>query len=151
MKYSAIRFASVIIVFCAAAASLAAADIVPSTPEKAIRGFYMAYCQLIDPSIPEATATDLQNKAEKRFVTARLVKEIKKYYADNPAADGDFYTQSSGDDLKSIKEVVITNLSGGANRKTADVTLRLADGSLELKVTVVKEKNVWKIDGVGAR
>ncbi len=139
-----------IAIFLFAASASSSAAFQRSSPESVIRSFYLEYCRAADPALSAAEAKKRQAAAEKKYVTPRLIRELKDFYKNNPAADGDYYIQGSGVSLASITEVKIEATDTADAQFSAKVTLLLGEDEVEVLVTLVKQKNSWKLDRVAA-
>lgn len=135
MKKIALSFLIVVICGLAAAAQ--------STPETTIKNFYSWYVREISKNkFPLAE----QPTKMKQFITARCYNENKKAY-DNNEFDADYFISAQDFDEKWATNVKISNVKINGNKASANVVLD-GKGSFDskLKLKLVKEKNVWKID-----
>lgn len=135
MKKIALSFLIVIICGLAAAAQ--------STPETTIKNFYSWYVREISKNkFPLAE----QPAKMKQFITTRCYNENKKAY-DNNEFDADYFISAQDFDEKWATNVKISNVKINGNKASANVVLD-GKGSFDskLKLKLVKEKNVWKID-----
>ena len=114
-----------------------------STPETTIKNFYSWYVREISKNkFPLAE----QPTKMKQFITARCYNENKKAY-DNNEFDADYFISAQDFDERWATNVKISNVKIKGNKATANVVLD-GKGSFDskLKLKLVKEKSVWKID-----
>lgn len=114
-----------------------------NTPETTIKGFYSWHVKEVSKDkFPLAE----QPTKMKQFITTRCYNENKKAY-DNNKFDADYFIQAQDFDNQWATNVKISNVRINRNRATANVILD-GKGSFDskLKLKLIKEKNVWKID-----
>lgn len=114
-----------------------------STPETTIKNFYSWYVREISKNkFPLAE----QPTKMKQFITARCYNENKKAY-DNNEFDADYFISAQDFDERWATNVKISNVKINGNKATANVVL---DGKSsfdsKLKLKLIKEKSIWKID-----
>ena len=82
----------------------------------------------------------------KQFITVRCYNENKKAY-DNNEFDADYFISAQDFDEKWATNMKISNVKIKGNKATANVVLD-GKGSFDskLKLKLIKEKSVWKID-----
>ena len=124
------------------------AQTVNNTPESTIKGFYSWYIkELVKNKFP---LTGQPTKL-KQFITVRCYNENKKAY-DNNLFDADYFISAQDFDEKWATNVRISKVQITGNRATANVVL---DGKgyfdSKLKLKLIKEKNIWKIDVIDAQ
>jgi hypothetical protein len=126
-----------VVIFC----SLAAAA--QTSPETTIKNFYSWYVREISKNrFPLAE----QPTKMKQFITVRCYNENKKAY-DNNEFDADYFISAQDFDERWATNVKVSNIKINGNKATANVVL---DGKgnfdSKLKLKLIKEKSVWKID-----
>lgn len=114
-----------------------------STPETTIKNFYSWYVREISKNkFPLAE----QPTKMKQFITARCYNENKKAY-DKNEFDADYFISAQDFDERWATNVKISNVKINGNKATANVVL---DGKSsfdsKLKLKLIKEKSIWKID-----
>lgn len=114
-----------------------------STPETTIKNFYSWYVREISKNkFPLAE----QPTKMKQFITARCYNENKKAY-DNNEFDADYFISAQDFDERWATNVKMSNVKINGNKATANVVL---DGKSsfdsKLKLKLIKEKSIWKID-----
>lgn len=114
-----------------------------STPQTTIKKFYSWYVREISKN--KFPLTEQPTKM-KQFITARCYNENKKAY-DNNEFDADYFISAQDFDERWATNVKISNVKINGNKATANVVLD-GKGSFDskLKLKLVKEKSVWKID-----
>jgi hypothetical protein len=119
------------------------AQTVNATPETTIKNFYSWYVkQLVNDKFP---LTDQPTKL-KQFITVRCYKENKKDY-DNDRFDADYFISAQDFDEKWATNIKISNVRINGGRATANVVLDgEGDFDSKLKLKLIKEKSIWKID-----
>ena len=120
-----------------------AAQTANSTPEVTIKNFYAWYVREISKN---KFPLSQQPTKLKQFITVRCYKENKRAY-DKNEFDADYFIAAQDYDEKWATNVKVTNVKIVGNRASASVIL---DGKgnfdSKLKLKLVKEKDVWKID-----
>lgn len=136
MKKIALSF--LVVLFFSLAISAQTAN---KNPEITIKNFYYWYVKEIAKNkFPLAE----QPAKMKQFVTVRCYNENKKAY-DNNEFDADYFIGAQDFDEKWARFVKISKVKINGSKATANVVL---SGSFDskLKLKLVKEKSVWKID-----
>ena len=114
-----------------------------STPEVTIKNFYAWYVREISKN---KFPLSQQPTKLKQFITVRCYNENKRAY-DKNEFDADYFIAAQDYDEKWATNVKVTNVKFVGNRASASVIL---DGKgnfdSKLKLKLVKEKDVWKID-----
>ena len=120
-----------------------AAQTATSTPEVTIKNFYLWYVREI---AKNKFPLSQQPTKLKQFITVRCYNENKRAY-DKNEFDADYFIAAQDYDEKWATNVKISNVKITSNKATANVVL---DGKgnfdSKLKLKLVKEKDVWKID-----
>jgi hypothetical protein len=114
-----------------------------SSPGAVIKNFYEWYIRGID------AGTDPFVKGRKtllKYVTLRLVKQIERAEARGADVDVFLYTQEFDATWADGANVSYVRVKGAT--ATAIVTFDAATNYPRVRVTLVKEAGVWKIDGV---
>jgi hypothetical protein len=134
-----------VVVFFAFAAAAQSAG---KTPESTIRGFYSWYIgEIAKNKFPLAQ----QPTRLKQFITTRCYNENKRAY-DRNEFGADYFIAAQDFDEKWAANVKISNLKVNGSLATANVVLD-GTGSFDsrLKLKLIKEKGLWKIDVIEGR
>lgn len=113
------------------------------TPEMTIENFYAWYVREMAknkfPLIEQPTKM-------KRFITTRCYNENKRAY-DRNEFDADYFVAAQDFDERWATNVKVSNVRTAGNKASANIILD-GKGSFDskLKIKLVKEKTVWKID-----
>lgn len=119
-----------------------------STPEATIKNFYGWYVREIAKNKFPLTE---QPAKMKQFITLRCYNENKRAY-DKNEFDADYFISAQDFDESWATNVKISNVKIVGNKATANVILDGKDGfDSKLKLKLVKEKAVWKIDVIEAQ
>ncbi|PYJ11205.1 MAG: hypothetical protein DMF06_03580 [Verrucomicrobia bacterium] len=117
-------------------------------PADAIRNFYRWYVgELI------ANRNPMENRRElKRFATERLLKEIDRMKKGPNGLDGDYFVDAQDFDDLWAKNISVSDVKISGTKGTAEVLLTgKPDMRRRLKIFLVNEGGVWKVDTVKGR
>lgn len=120
-----------------------AAQTPEKTPGAVIKNFYVWYIQAID------AGTDPFIKGRKtllKYVTLRLVKQIE--HAEAKGADVDVFLYTQEFDAAWADKATVNYLRLKGATGTAIVTFDATTNYPRVRVALVKDAGVWKIDGV---
>ena len=142
VKYNFNKLVLLLLVIAIGGFSIAA-QTANSTPEVTIKNFYAWYVREISKN---KFPLSQQPTKLKQFITVRCYNENKRAY-DKNEFDADYFIAAQDYDEKWATNVKVTNVKIVGNRASASVIL---DGKgnfdSKLKLKLVKEKDVWKID-----
>ena len=142
VKYNFNKLVLLLLVIAIGGFSIAA-QTANSTPEVTIKNFYAWYVQEISKN---KFPLSQQPTKLKQFITVRCYNENKRAY-DKNEFDADYFIAAQDYDEKWATNVKVTNVKVVGNRASASVIL---DGKgnfdSKLKLKLLKEKDVWKID-----
>ena len=114
-----------------------------STPETTIKSFYAWYVREISKN--KFPLTEQPTKL-KKFITVRCYNENKRVY-DKNEFDADYFIAAQDFDEKWATNVKVSNVKITGNKAVATVIL---DGKgtfdSKLKLKLIKEREIWKID-----
>ena len=120
-----------------------AAQTANSTPEVTIKNFYSWYVREISKN---KFPLSEQPTKMKQFITVRCYNENKRAY-DKNEFDADYFIAAQDYDEKWGTNVKITNVKIIGNKASASVILDgKGDFDSKLRLKLIKEKDVWKID-----
>jgi hypothetical protein len=119
-----------------------------SNPSDAIRSFYRWYVtELI------ANRNPMENRKElKRFATERLLKELDRMKKGPDGLDGDYFVDAQDFDDLWAKNITVSEVKISGAKATAEVLLvGKPDMRRRLRVSLVKDGAIWKVDKVKGR
>ena len=125
-----------------------AAEPSSANPSDSIRSFYHWYVTALI-----AKKQPMENRKEmKRFVTERLLNEIDKMVKGPDGLDGDYFLDAQDFDNLWAKNITVSELKVSGKNARAEVLLT-GKGEMRrrLKVSLVNDGAVWKIDKVQGR
>jgi tartrate dehydratase alpha subunit/fumarate hydratase class I-like protein len=134
--------------FCSAMRAAEPSTAAGSNPSDTIRSFYRWYVtELI------ANRNPMENRRElRRFATERLLKEIDRMKKGADGLGGDYFLDAQDFDNLWAKNISVLDVKITGMKATAEVLLA-GQGEMRrrLKVSLVKDGTVWKIDKVQGR
>lgn len=116
-----------------------------NTPEGVIRGFYSWYIKVFQTNEFPLTS---QPAKMKKYISTRFYNEAKRAY-DKGEYDADYFISGQDADPKWATNMTISKVTKTASTASAIVFFD-GTGSFDhkLRITLVKEKGLWKIDRV---
>jgi len=146
----------ILLAFCAFAQNKTKSAQVASGPATAIREFYRWYIhESVSNHKNSPWMTSQGRAAMSRYVTQRFITEIVKNekLPEGEGFDADYFFQTQDtlpdlpkDEPRWVKSMSVSDVSIKGTTATAIVTF--LDGYPKVKVTLITEGNIWKIDRV---
>jgi hypothetical protein len=120
------------------------------TPEATVHRFYEWYVHTLNQNEEPIE----KHRAEmSKFVTQRLIKSINRVLKSPEGLDADFFLDAQDWDKDWEKNIITTKASIQGARAKLSVTLKggVGFGNHRLRVGLLKEGGVWKIDSINGR
>ena len=130
------------VVFCDIASNISALE----GPAEATKTFYAWYMHQLNQNI---YPLDKNREEMKQYVTGRLIQEIDQMPKGPEGLNGDYFVDAQEWDSEWEKNIVVSKVTIEGEQAKADLVLSgPKNPDHKLRVNLVRENKIWKIDKV---
>ncbi|MBX7223270.1 MAG: YbjP/YqhG family protein [Blastocatellia bacterium] len=116
-----------------------------ATPEATVRSFYKWYLHELNQN---HNPVEKPGPTMKKYVTARLLKEIDRMVKGPDGLDGDYFIDAQDWDKEWEDNIVVSALAEQGTKASMNVQFKGPNMSRNVRVNLLQQQGTWKVDKV---